>query len=80
MHDIAGMGIVEGLGDITQDGDGFADGESAVGDASAERMPIDVGHRIVGEPFGLTGIEDGDDVRVLQPGSDADLALEAVED
>ena len=43
----------------------------------AERLALDVGH---GEPQPavgqLAGVEHGEDVRVLQPGGDLDLALE----
>ena len=44
----------------------------------AERLALDERHRVEGEPVGVAGREDGNDVRLLQRGDRADLALEAL--
>jgi len=44
----------------------------------AERFPLDVGHHIVEEAVGLPGIEQRQDVRMLQGGGGGDLLHEAI--
>ena len=66
--------------DIPENADGDGDRHRAgAHEAHAERLPFHEGHRVVGQPFRLTGGEHRHDVRVLQPGGDQYLALEAVE-
>ena len=45
--------------------------------ARAQRLPIDEGHDVVGEAMRLPRVVHWDDLWVVQPGGDADLALEA---
>ena len=42
----------------------------------AERLPLHVWHDVVEKAVGLARVEQGQDVRVLQPGRDLDLAGE----
>ena len=41
--------------------------------AVPERLALDVGHDIVEEAVGVAGVEEAEDVRVLQPGRDLDF-------
>ena len=45
----------------------------------AERSPLDIGHGAEEPPCGTPGIEQGQDVWVLEPGLGADLAQEALD-
>ncbi|MBK6842549.1 MAG: hypothetical protein IPG88_09635 [Gemmatimonadetes bacterium] len=47
-------------------------------EALLQRLPFDEGHDVERRPLERPGIEDGDDVRVLQLGADLDLAREAI--
>ena len=44
--------------------------------ALAQRLTLDVGHDIVKQPIGLIGVVERQDVRVVEPGGDLDLAEE----
>ena len=48
-----------------------------LGQSVPEGDPLHVRHHVVEEPVGLTGVEEGEDVRVLQPRGHLDLAEEA---
>ena len=71
------VGELQRAGRLGRDPEGLAERELAlVPQAVAEALALDVRH---GEPevaAGLARVEDGEDVRVLQPGGELDLALE----
>src|SRR5207244_4938780 len=78
MDDAVLVGILERPGGIGGDPKRVLDRElSLTIQPVAETLPFDEGH---GEPQltgGVTRVEDGEDVRVLEPGGQLDLALEA---
>ena len=47
-------------------------------DPVPERLALDVRHDVVEETFGLAGVEQRQDMRVLQPGRDPDFTGEAL--
>ena len=53
-------------------------GQLARPQARAQRFALHERHREPGEPVGVAGREEGDDVRMLQPRGERDLALEAL--
>ena len=69
----------ERVGDLDQEPDGLVHRELALaGQAVAEALAVHVGHHVIEEALGLARIEQRQDVRMLEPGGDADLAREAV--
>ena len=77
VHHALGMGEGERVGDLDQDADRLVHGELALaGQAVAQALPLHVGHHVIEEALGLAGVEQRQDVRVLEPGGDADLAGE----
>jgi hypothetical protein len=73
------MGVAQRPGRLTCNPQGVADRELPLPpDPVAQALALDVGH---GEPEvagRLAGIEDREDMRVLQPGGELDLALEPI--
>ena len=73
------VGVVEGAGGLDRDAERVVERELALAaEPVAEALALDEGH---GEPepaSGLARIVDGQDVGMLQPGGEADLALEPV--
>jgi hypothetical protein len=71
--------VLECRGDFAGDAERFFDGESALAaQPFAERLAFDERHGEEHAPVGLSGIEEGEDVRVVEPGGGADLGEEAV--
>ena len=69
----------ERVGDLDQDADRLVHRELALRERGGRGgSPVHVGHDVVEEAVGLAGVEQRQDVRVLQPGGDADLAGEAL--
>ncbi len=76
MHDGAAMRVGERLGDLAQDPQRFVDGQLAVAhQAHAQGAALDVRHHVVQEPAALAGIDQAQDVGMLQARRDADLAV-----
>ena len=79
VDDAVPVGVVERAGDLTGDPERVVDRELALApEPVAERLALDERH---GEPelaAGLTGVENGQDVGMLEPGGELDLALEAL--
>ena len=48
------------------------------GQPVAQRLALDVGHHVVEEAVGVAGVEHAEDVGMLEPGGDLDLAGEPV--
>ena len=73
------VGVVQRAGRFPPDLEGHVHRELPLAaDPVAEALALDEGH---GEPQpagGLARVQHGEDVRVLQPGGEADLALEAL--
>ena len=73
------VGVVEGAGDFLREADGVVDGELLLaGQAAAEGLALDERHDVVEEAVGLAGVDQPQDVRMLQAGGDLDLGEEAV--
>ena len=69
---------LERAGDVAEDVHDVADAHRAcTHEAHAKRLALDKGHRVEGQAIHLAGAEDGDDVRMLQPRRELDLAAEA---
>ena len=79
MDDALVVGVVERTGHVPQQGHPFGQRERlGAGHPGAERLAPHVRHGVVGEAVGGPGVEDRDDVGVLQPGREPDLAGEAL--
>src|SRR5688572_25914812 len=79
MNDTALVRVGERVDDIQEDAEHFTRTEPrAVGERVLERLTLDEGHRVIEEPFGITGRQQWDDVRVLQLRGELDLATESV--
>ncbi len=77
VHDAVAVRVGEGVAHIAQDPHRVAHGQLAlVGDASAQRLARDVRHDVVEQVALRSGGEQRDDMRVLQRGGKANLALE----
>ena len=73
------MGVGERVGHFTGDVERLLDREfGLLPEASAQALALDVGHRVPQLSIGLSGVEDGQDMGVLEPGGRADLAEEAL--
>jgi hypothetical protein len=69
--------VCERVGDLAQQADGFGDRElTLASQPGAQRFALDVWHDVVEETGGVAGVEHGEDVGMLQPGRDLDLAGE----
>src|SRR5689334_24999898 len=79
MNQAGAVRDVERVGDVDEQVDGPLRAQSLLGvEHVAEVDAVDVLHRDVEQAFGLTGIEDGDDVRMVEPGGGLSLADEAL--
>jgi hypothetical protein len=67
------------VGDLRADGERAGDGERAAGDQLAHVLALDELHRDEVQPFEFVQAVDGADVRVVEGGGEAGLALEAPE-
>ena len=79
MDDALGVRLLQGLGDLLRDLEGFVDGYGAPRQALLEILAL---HQLEGEeglPVGLLEPIDGGDVRVVEGGEEVSLALEAAQ-
>ena len=79
MQDIAGMRVVERIGDFAGDACHLARRHAAGArlDPLAQRVTLDVGRHVVRHAERVAGIEEGEDVRMLELAEVMDLAQEA---
>jgi hypothetical protein len=78
VDDALAMSVVEGGGDFTGETDRVLNGELLLaGQAVAEGLARHVGHDVVEEAVGLAGIDQPENVRVLEIGGDLDFGEEA---
>ncbi len=78
MHDAAGVGVGQRLGDVAQDGQDVIDGEAVTIEPVAERFAFHERHGEPGQAVDVTGGEQRDDIGLLQRGRQQDLPLEAL--
>ena len=78
VHDTLGVRVVERAGDVAQDRHGLGERHAVgcVAQPVAHRGALDERHDVVGHAVRDTGGEHGDDVRVLEPRGELDLASE----
>ena len=73
------VGDGERLGDLGEQPHRLGHRQLAgAGQAIAQGLALDVGHDVVEEAVGVAGVEDAEDVRMLEAGGDLDLAGEAL--
>ena len=79
VHHAVGVGVRQGVDDLHQDLHGVVDRQLAVpGQPVAQRLALDRRHDVIEESVGLTGVEQRQDVWVLELRDRLDLAREAV--
>ena len=79
VHDPLGMGVAQRGGDLPADPQRVREVELPLpGHPGPERLALDVGHGVVGQPVGGARVEQRQDVGVLEPGGDLDFAEEAL--
>jgi hypothetical protein len=79
VNDAPAVGVPERLGHLAHQAHAFPHRERATPpEAVAQALAFHVGHREPEEPAGVARIVDRQDVRVLEPGGEANLALEAL--
>jgi hypothetical protein len=72
-----GMRVAECVREVPEDGDGICDGDGATGTESrAERIALDPRHHVVWPTLQVPGPDHGNDVGLLQPRCERDLARE----
>ena len=76
MDDASVVGVLEGRRDVGENRKGLAHGNLADGQTRAKRFPRDERHRVEWESRCHARGDDGDDVRLLKPRREANLALE----
>ncbi len=73
------MGAVEGVRHLPGEPDRFLDRKLTLApEPVAQALAFDVRHRVPEEPARRAGVEDREDVRVIEPGGQVDLAEEAL--
>ena len=73
------VGDGERLGDLAEEAHGLGHRQLAgAGEAIAQGLALDVGHDVVEEAVGVAGVEEAEDVGVLEARGDLDLAGEAL--
>ena len=78
MDDSLPVSVVERLGDLAGEPERVVQRQLALTlEPMTQRLALDVGHDVVKEPTGLTGVEQGQDVGMLQAGGELDLAQES---
>ena len=71
--------IRERIGNLARDADGVVDGELLLAvEACAQRLACHERHYIVEEPVGTAGVEEREDVRMLESRGRPDLAEKAI--
>ncbi len=79
MDDPPAVGIVEGRRDLARDAEHVVEGQGRVGaQVTPQRSAGDERHDIVQAPVGFAGVEQRQDVRVVEAGGDLDLAEKAL--
>lgn len=79
VNDAVLVRVVQSVGDFARDADGTVDGELALAlNALTERLAFHERHREVQSAVDGAGVEDAENVRMLQARSKHDLALEAL--
>ena len=79
MDHAARVGVVERVGDFAQQSYGFDHLETSFApESGSQRLPLDEWHRIPESTRGLARVEDGDDVRMLQPRDERHLTPKAL--
>src|SRR5207248_2608892 len=67
VYDAAGMRVVECIGDLARYGNGVGDGRLSLAfEPVAKGFALDEGHREPEPAFHFTGVEDAEDVRMLE--------------
>ena len=80
VDDTFGVRELQRARDVSENADRYGDRHGAgTHEMHPERLPFDEGHRVVGQPFRLSGREHRQDVWVLQSGGEQDLVLETLE-
>src|SRR5260370_13007580 len=75
MDHAAAMSVAERLGHITRDPDRFLDRQLPFAlEALAQRLALDARHGVEQEAIRFTGIEERQDVGMVQPGGGLDFA------
>ena len=77
VHDAVLVRVGERLGDVAENADRRANRQRSRLKHLAQRRALDEGHGIVGKAVRLARREHGDDVRMLEPRGELDLALES---
>ena len=71
------VGVVQGARDLRRDAHRLFDGELLLArELVTQRLAPHVGQHIPHEPLALARVDEGEDVRVVEPGADADLLEE----
>ena len=79
MDDAEGVRIRQRIRNLTGDRDRVVDRELALAlQPTAQRLALDEGHHIVEQTMRVAGVEHRQDVRMIQPRGNLDLALEAI--
>ena len=79
VDDALAVGVVQRRCDRASMPDGFIDRELLLAvEAFAQRLPFDVGHDVVQQPICVAGIEQRQDVRMVEPRGQRDLLEKAV--
>ena len=79
MHDAVAVRVVQRRGDSAGDTQCFVDRKlSLTIEFRAQRFTVNEGHHVEQQPVGLTRVEEGEHVWVLQMRRDTDLGEEAL--
>lgn len=79
VHDAARMRFGERVGDLADDANDVGDGQlMLLREPRSERSAVDEGHDVVEEALRFTRIDEGQNVRVLQPGRDLHFSEETL--
>ena len=77
MHHAAAMGVIQGFRRLARDAERVLDRQLLFAvEAVAQTLALHERHREPQLPSGFAGVEDGEDVGVLEPGGQHDLAVE----
>jgi hypothetical protein len=80
VHDTLGVRVLQRARDVSENADHDGDRHGAdTHETHPERLPFHERHRVVGQPFRLSGREHRQDVWVLQLSGEHDLVLETLE-
>jgi hypothetical protein len=73
------MGVRESLGHLARDAERLGDRHlDLASEPVSQALALDVRHRIIEEAVGLAGVVERENVRMVEPGRDPDLAEEAL--